>query len=120
MSNTKNHHTRPTNSSHAGLSDVLYKVSNESSDIFIHFKIFKVTTKAVNKQANLNIVISNAMIDELDIELEGKLIKKCFIFYFDALSQDRNKDKEMKELKNNFDKIYNKNKINRVTFIYEF
>lgn len=117
---TKNPHTRPTNSSHTGLSDVLYKVSNESFDTFIYFNIFKVTTKAVNNQAMLNFVISNAMTDELDAELEGKLIEKCFIFYFDALSQNRNKDTEMKELKNNLDKIHNENKINKVNFIYEF
>jgi hypothetical protein len=117
---TKNPHTRPTNSSHAGLSDVLYKVSNESFDTFIYFNVFKVTTRAVNNQAKLNIIISNAMTNELDVELEGKLIEKCFIFYFDALSQNRNKDKEMKELKNNLDKIYKENKIKRVNFIYEF
>lgn len=117
---TKNPHTRPTNSSHAGLSDVLYKVSNESYDIFIYFNVFKVTTQAANNKAKLNIVISNAMTDELDVELEGKLIEKCFIFYFDALSQNRNKDQEMTELKNSLDKINNENKINRVNFIYEF
>jgi len=117
---TKNPHTRPTNSSHAGLSDVLYKVSNEDFDTLIYFNVFKVTTRAVNNQSMVDLVISNAMTDELDVELEGKLIEKCFIFYFDALSQNRNKDQEMKELKNNLDKIYEENKITRVNFIYEF
>lgn len=117
---TKNPQTRPTNSSHAGLSDVLYKVSNESFDTFIYFNVFKVTTHAANIQAKLNTFISNSMTDELDVELEGKLIEKCFIFYFDALSQNRNKDQEIRELKNYLDKINNENNINRVNFIYEF
>lgn len=42
---TENPHTRPTNGSHTGLSDTLYKVSNEDFDTLIYFNVFKVITE---------------------------------------------------------------------------
>jgi hypothetical protein len=117
---TKNPHERPTDGSHTGLSDVLYKVSNESFDTFIYFNVFKVTTRAISQNMMWHFVMPNAMTDEIGAELEGKLIEKCLIFYFDALSQNRNKDKELSELKNNLSKISRENNIKSIHFCYEF
>lgn len=67
----------------------------------------------------LNFAIANAMTDEIDVELEGKLLEKCFIFYFDSINQSRNKDKELLELKSSLHKISVENKINAIHVCYE-
>lgn len=117
---TANPHTRPTNGSHTGLSDTLYKVSNEDCDTLIYFNIFKVMTQAINEENMINFVVPNAMIDEIGADLEGKVIEKCFIFYFDAFNQNRNKINELSELKNSLLKIAKENNINSIFFYYEF
>jgi hypothetical protein len=117
---TENPHTRPTNGSHTGLSDTLYKVSNEDCDTLIYFNIFKVITEATSKNSMLNFVIPNSMTDEIGSELEGKVIEKCFIFYFDAINQSRNKKTELSELKNSLVKMAQENKIGSINFYYEF
>jgi len=117
---TENPHTRPTNGSHTGLSDTLYKVSNENYDTLIYFNVFKVVTEATSKNSMFNFVIPNSMTDEIESELEGKVIEKCFIFYFDAINQSRNKKKELSELKNSLIKMAQENKIGSITFYYEF
>jgi len=117
---TKNPHTRPTNGAHTGLSDVLYKIADENRDSLIYFNLFKVITRAISGDSMLNFAIANAMTDEVDVELEGKLLEKCFIFYFDAINQSRNKDKELLELKSSLHKISAENKIHAVHVCYEF
>lgn len=110
--------TESTHSTQTALSNALTKIVNEDFDTFIYFNAFKVTTRAVSNQIKLNIIISNALTDALEIELEDKLIENCFTFYFNALNQ--NIDKEMKELKSSLDKIDKENNIKKVSFIYEF
>lgn len=88
---TKNPHSRPTNGSHTGLSDVLYKVSHEKRDSLIYFNVFKTFAYAESSEKNVNFAISNSMINEIDADLEGNLIEKCFILYFDSKNQSRNK-----------------------------
>lgn len=117
---TENPHTRPTNGSHTGLSDTLYKVSNEDCDALIYFNIFKVITEATSTNSMLNFVIPNSMTDEIGSEVEGKVIEKCFIFYFDAINQSRNKNAELSELKNSLVKMARENKIGSIAFYYEF
>lgn len=117
---TKNPHTRPTNGSHTGLSDVLHQIAEEKRDSFIYFNIFKVMSYAINTKTNLTFTIANSMVNEIDVELEGKILEKCFIFYFDSKNQARNKVKEHKELETNLINISNKNKINAIHVNYEF
>ncbi len=117
---TKNPHTRPTNGAHTGLSDVLYKIAGDNRDSLIYFNVFKVMTRAVNNNSMLNFTIANAMTDEINVELEGSLLEKCFIFYFDSINQSRNKEKELLELKNALFKISNENKINSIHIYYAF
>ncbi len=117
---TKNPHTRPTNGAHTGLSDVLYKIADENRDSLIYFNVFKVITRAISSDSMLNFTIANAMTDEVNVELEGKLIEKCFIFYFDSINQSRNKNKELLELKKSLHKISAENKINSIHVCYEF
>lgn len=117
---TKNPHTRPTNGAHSGLNEVLYNVSNEEHDTLIFFNLFKVTTDAKNTNMMFNFVVANSMIDEIKVDLEGLLIEKCFILYFDSNNQTKNKEKEREELKNNLLKLSKENKINSIQFCYEF
>lgn len=117
---TKNPHTRPTNGAHTGLSDVLYKIADENRDTLIYFNVFKVMTRAISSNSMFNFMIANAMTDEVNVELEGNLIEKCFIFYFDSINQSRNKDKELLELKKSLHKISAENKINSIHVRYEF
>lgn len=117
---TKNPESRPTNGSHTGLSDVLYQIAEEKRDAFIYFNTFKVISKTVNSAANIQINIANAMIDEIDVELEGLILEKCFIFYFDSKNQTRNKDKERKELENYLVKLDTDYNIRAIHVRYEF
>jgi len=116
---TKNPDTRPTDGAHAGLNEVLYKVSNEENDILIFFNLFKVMTNAINNMAPVNFVVSNAMTDEVEVDLEGKIIEKCFILYFDSNNQTKNKETERSQLKNNLLKLSKENKIKTVQVYYE-
>ncbi|WP_343463591.1 hypothetical protein [Pantoea sp.] len=116
---TKNPHTRPTNGSHTGLSDVLHQLAEEKRDSLIYFNTFRVYACAKNNKYNLNFTFANAMTNEIDAELEGKIIEKCFIFYFDAKNQTRNKEKERKELESSLAKIAHENKINAIHINYD-
>jgi len=116
---TKNPHTRPTNGAHTGLSDMLFSVSNEERDTLLFFNTFKVTTMAVHNQSKMNFYVSNPMTDEIDVDLEGKLIEKSFILYFDSNNQNRNKENEKNELKSNLHKISKENSVNSISYFYE-
>ncbi|WP_341666155.1 hypothetical protein [Vibrio sp.] len=117
---TKNPHTRPTNGSHTGLSDVLYQIAEEKRDSLIYFNVFRVMTQAINTQLNVNFHIANAMTNEVDTELEGQILEKCFLFYFDSENQTRNKSKERRELENNLLTLAKENKIKEIHVAYEF
>lgn len=116
---TKNPHTRPTNGAHSGLNEVLYKVSNEDNDILISFNLFKVTVTADIQPDGLKLYVPNAMTDEIHADLEGLIIEKCFILYFDSNNQTKNKNKERKELKNNLTQLSTQNNIKTILLHYE-
>jgi hypothetical protein len=116
---TQSPETRPTNGSHTGLSDVLARVSNEENDVFLIFNLFKVLTKATNAGNMLNFIVANAMTDEIGADLEGRIIEKCFISYFDSENQTRARKAESGELKRSLRNIGANNKINSVQFVYE-
>ncbi|MCG7497814.1 hypothetical protein MHO82_13165 [Vibrio sp. Of7-15] len=117
---TKNPHTRPTNGSHTGLSDVLYKIAEEKRDSLIYFNVFKVLSHAKNNDKLVNFTIPNSMTNEIDVELEGQILEKCFIFYFDSMNQTRNKENEYSELEKSLVKLSNENKIKSIHISYEF
>ena len=64
--------------------------------------------------------IANSLIDEVKVDLEGLIIEKCLILYFDANNQTKNKIRERSELKNNLNTLSSDNKIDLIHFIYEF
>ncbi len=116
---TKNPDTRPINGLHAGLTDTLYNTSKEEYDVFVYYNLFKVTTQAANKAYGINFVIPNSMTDEVKVDQEGLILEKCLILYFDALNQNRNREKEKSELENHLIELANEFKIKRVIFDLE-
>ncbi|MCG3651388.1 hypothetical protein L5F32_03780 [Aliarcobacter butzleri] len=116
---TKNPHTRPTNSVHAGLSNVLYNIPTEEEDVFLYFNTFKVITEVENNAYGLNFITTNSLTDEIDVENEADIIEKAFILYFDSEIQYENRIKENKEFKNNLIKLTNNNNIRSLQIFYE-
>lgn len=116
---TKSPEIRPTNGEHTGLNDVLRRVSNEDNDIFITFNLFRVYAYATGHQSMLNFMMPNSMTDEITVDLEGRILEKCFIFYFDSDNQFRNKPKERAELINSLQRLSSDNKIRSVHICYE-
>ncbi|MFA0999134.1 MULTISPECIES: hypothetical protein [Pseudomonas syringae group] len=117
---TKNPELRPTNGKHTGLSHILHRLADNGRDSFIYFNLFKIITKATNQKFMLNFAMANAMTDEIDVEMEGKILEKCFIFYFDAAGQDRNKKNELAELKKNLQRLSTDQNIKKIHVHYEF
>jgi hypothetical protein len=116
---TKNPNSRPLNGVHGGLSDVLYKVSNEDNDILFFFNLFKVITSAENSEFNIHFSVANSMTDEVKVDQEGFVIEKCFIFYFDSKNQTKNKAKEKGEIENNLLAFAQDHKIGSVAIHFE-
>ncbi len=116
---TKNPHTRPTNGAHTGLSDVLYR-TNDRFDTLIYFNLFKVLARTLDSNHQLKFIVANAMTDEVDVELEGKILEKCLMFYFDSDNQNRNKLNDYSELKENLTHLETRYKIRSIDFNYEF
>lgn len=117
---TKNPELRPTNGGHTGLSDTLHRLADDGRDSFIYFNLFKVVAWANDEAFMLNFAMANAMTDEVNVELEGKILEKCFIFYFDAAGQNRNKKNELAEFKKNLQSISREQKITKIRVHYEF
>ncbi|MBN6710452.1 hypothetical protein JFL47_04275 [Haemophilus haemoglobinophilus] len=116
---TKEPSRRPTNKSHAGLVDILYKISNEDNDFLIYFNTFCVRCIPVEDNIGLTFLINNALSDEVNIDIEGKIIEKSFISYFDSNLQDKNRKGEEGELKRNLLMLKSKFNINEIEFYYE-
>lgn len=93
---TRNPEIRPTNGSHTGLSDTLYKVSTDENDIFILFNIFETLTSGIDDKKGPFIVMNS-----IEARIEGLLLEKCFIAYFNSDNQDRNKITEHTQLVKN-------------------
>jgi len=115
---TKNPNSRPINGSHSGLNDILYSVPTEGRDIFVFYNLFKVLSCANNGEYNMNFVVANSMTDEVDADTEGKLIEKTLLLYFNAKLQQRNKRKELSELRKALKQLSQKLRIASVTVSY--
>ena len=116
---TKNPESRPLGGKHAELTNIIYKSLAESRDVFIGFNLFKVFANAININQNVGYLVANSMTDEIDAKLEGELLEKCLIAYFDSNNQVVNKARERGELKNNLARLGRENKINSVYVDYE-
>ncbi|MGB0835446.1 MAG: hypothetical protein ACPGR2_13080 [Psychrobium sp.] len=118
---TKNPESRPIDGSHKGLNKLLYKIAMDGSteDVFIFFNIFKVNVNAVQSKQKLNLFTTNSVIDEIDADVEGEVLEKCLITYFDTEIQENNKLSEKGRLKNVLGKMFEDNNISSILFYYD-
>lgn len=116
---TKNPSERPINGAHRGLSDMLYRVSNEEHDFFVFYNLFKVSSIGRNPSAPINFCVANSMIDEIKVDEEGRIIEKALIKYFSTEAQEINKQNEEAELENSLERLAAKNNINSVAIHIE-
>lgn len=116
---TKNPSGRPINGAHRGLSDMLYRISNEEHDFFVFYNIFKVLSISSGKSSPINFCVANSMIDEIKVDEEGRLIEAALIKYFGTETQEANKKNEEAELENTLERLATKNKINSVAVKFE-
>ncbi|MBL0458624.1 hypothetical protein JD499_15685 [Aeromonas enteropelogenes] len=116
---TKNPESRPTNGSHAGLTETLCNLSMDDNDLLIYFNLFKVIARTDEMARGVTMVIPNSMTDEIDVDTEGRIIEKCFIEYFNSRSQNKNRTKEHDELRKNIFKLKYDHRIRSLQFYYE-
>lgn len=116
---TQNPSKRPINRVHRGFADMLYRTPTDEYDFFVYYNLFKVTSLGLNKHANMGFFFSNAMIDEVNADAEGKIIETALIKYFDTKPQEFNKTNETAELENNLEKLIKQNKINSISIHLE-
>jgi ribosomal protein L20A (L18A) len=110
---------RPINGSHRGLTDMLYKVSNEEYDFFVFYNLFKVLSIARNENHLISYCVANSMIDEVKVDEEGRIIEKALIKYFCTELQKVNKQNEEAELENSLERLASKNRIKSVAIHIE-
>lgn len=84
---------------HRGYADMLYTVPTSDNDIFLTVNTFKVSLFANMEQQGINIMSTNSMIYDVDLEKEGAIIEKSLIYYFKAKCQESDK-KAWGELRN--------------------
>lgn len=118
---TENPEERPLNRKHRGFGDMLHWTTREDEayDYFVFYNLFKVTSVAIQPGAVLNFMLSNSMIDEVPADIEGRILEKVLIKYFDAKSQESNKKRESSELNNQLEEFAAKYRINSITFDIE-
>lgn len=116
---TKNPSERPINGAHRGLSDMLYRVSNDEHDFFVFYNLFKVLSIGVNQNAPFNFCVANSIVDEIKVDEEGRIIEKALIKYFSTEAQEINKENEEAELENSLERLAAKNNINSVAIHIE-
>ncbi|WP_152969043.1 hypothetical protein [Amantichitinum ursilacus] len=111
---TKNPSERPINGAHRGLSDMLYRVSTEEYDFFIFYNLFKVLSIGMSPSTAFNFCFANSMLDEINVDEEGRIIEKALIKYFSTETQELNKKNEESELENSLERLGMKNNIGSV------
>ncbi|QFY44222.1 hypothetical protein F6R98_17590 [Candidatus Methylospira mobilis] len=116
---TRSPSERPINGAHSGLSDMLYRVSNDEHDFFVFFNLFKVSSIGMNRSAPINFCVANSMVDEVKVDEEGRIIEKALIRYFSTEAQDISKRNEESELENSLERLAAKNNINSVAIHIE-
>ncbi|HIE6128574.1 TPA: hypothetical protein ACXN4M_001045 [Proteus mirabilis] len=105
---------RPIDLIHRGFSKMLYSVSNDNNDFFVFFNIFNPRSISHNNDYNLSFNISNSLMDEVEVDKEGRIIENCFIRYFDTKIQDDDKESKRPDLNNMFIDIVKNKKIKSI------
>ncbi|MBC3227477.1 hypothetical protein [Serratia fonticola] len=107
-------HKRPVDLIHRGLSKMLYNVSNDDNDFFVYFSIFNPRAISHNDDYNVSFNISNSLMNEIEVDKEGRVIENCFIRYFDTKIQDDDKESKRSDLNNMFTDLVKKKRIKSI------
>jgi len=111
---TKDPANRLLRGEHRGITETLYRVSNEENDFFVFINLFTVFSSACNERFGMNFMVPNSMIDEIPTELEGRIIEGTLIRYFECAFQKKNRRAEFSELENNLESLAESNHIHSV------
>jgi hypothetical protein len=114
---TKEPWKRPIDGNHRGLSDMLYRVSNEDYDFFVFYNLFKVLS--IGTDLPINFCLANSMIDEVKVDEEGRIIEKALIKYFNTEVQKVNKKSEEGEFENSLKRLDKRNNIKSIVIHIE-
>ena len=91
---TKNPEDRPLSREHRGISDTLYKFRSENYDFFLFVNLYKVTSRTFDFNAPVSFIVSNAMIDEVNVDVEGAIVEHSLVAYFNSdVQKEKNQAK---------------------------
>ncbi|EOK9079478.1 hypothetical protein ACIU2E_RS25525, partial [Escherichia coli] len=62
--------------------------------------------------------ISNSLLDEIDVDNEGRIIESCLIRYFDPKLQDDDKESKRSDLNKMFMDLVENKKLKKYTLIF--
>lgn len=118
---TSNPAGRPIDRDHRGFGDMLHWTSRDDQtyDYFVFYNLFKVTSLTKDKASPIHFVVSNAMIDEVQVNEEGLILEKVLIKYFNTKAQELNHKNESAALDKSLDKLIRNHKIHSITFDME-
>jgi hypothetical protein len=116
---TKNPHRRPLGREHRGYGDMVYGVGAEDHDFFLYVALFKVMAKADHQPSGFHFLVSNSMVDEVDVQKEGELIEGAFITYFDSKYQDERGAGERAKLEAQLRRVKEEHNIESIVVDFE-
>lgn len=116
---TKDPAKRTLSREHRGYADAIYFAPTSENDIFLTVNTFKVMSDATIGGGLIRVIAPNSMTDEIPVGDEGFVIESALIHYFDAKSQEPDKDKSWAKFKNLLGLTLASKKINSISFHME-
>ncbi len=116
---TKNPARRTLSREHRGYADAIYFAPTSENDIFLTVNTFKVMSDATAGEGWIRIISANSMTDEIPVGDEGAVIENALIHYFDAKSQQPDKDNSWAKFKNLLRVTLASKKINSISIHME-
>lgn len=96
---------RVVDGNHRGLSDTLTLANESGDDVFIFSNVFHGRHHSETADGGIQFVVSNSLIDEIDMKNEADLLEKLLIFYFNPITQREERRRDMATLRNLLERI---------------
>lgn len=116
---TKDPARRTLSREHRGYADAIYFAPTSENDIFLTVNTFKVMSDATTGGGCIRIIAPNSMTDEIPAGDEGSVIENALIHYFDAKSQEPDKENSWAKFKNLLGVTLASKKINSISIHME-
>ena len=97
---------RVVDGNHRGLTDTLLLAQENNDDIFLFSNIFHGRHHGESQNGVIHFVISNSITDHIAIKPEAELIEKLFIYYFDPITQRKERKADISKLRNLMKSIF--------------